>query len=83
LATLEGEMIELHAQLQEVVAHAEGEAKATVASSKSAHQAAEVAQEASTDREALLAENGALRSGLVSVRREHWHALADRDLLFQ
>jgi hypothetical protein len=42
-----------------------------------------VAQEASAIREALLAENGALRSGLVSVRREHWRALANRDLLSQ
>jgi hypothetical protein len=31
-----------------------------MASSESARQATEVAQEASTDREALLAENGAL-----------------------
>jgi hypothetical protein len=60
LATLEGEMTELRAQLQEAITHAEGEVKATAASSESAHQAAKVAQEASTDCEALLAENGAL-----------------------
>jgi hypothetical protein len=82
LATLEGEMTELYAQLQEAIAHAEREAKATTASSESARQATEVAHEASTDRKALLAENGALRSGLIFVRREHWRALADRDLLF-
>jgi hypothetical protein len=82
-ATLEGEMTELCAQLQEAVAHAEVEAKAVVASSESIRQATEVAQEASAVHEALLAENGALRSSLVSVRREHWCALADRDLLFQ
>jgi TolA-binding protein len=71
LATLEGEMTELCAQLQEAVAHAEREAKATTASSKSARQVAEVAHEASTDREALLAENGALQFGLIFVRRVH------------
>jgi hypothetical protein len=54
-----------------------------VASSKSTHQATEVAQEASTNHEALLVENGALRSDLVSVRQKHWRALVDRDLLFQ
>jgi hypothetical protein len=53
-------MTELRAHLQEAVARAEEEAKVMVASSKSAHQATEVAQEASTNREALLAENGAL-----------------------
>jgi hypothetical protein len=64
-------MIELHAQLQEAITRAKGEAKATAASSESARQATEVAQEASTVREALLAENGALRSSLISIRREH------------
>jgi hypothetical protein len=39
-----------------------------VASSESAHQATKVARETSTNREALLAENGALQSGLVSIR---------------
>jgi hypothetical protein len=52
-------------------------------SSESVRQATEVAQEASTVHEALLAENGALRTSLVSVHREHWRGLADRDLLFQ
>jgi hypothetical protein len=53
-------MTELRTQLQEAIACAEGEAKAALASSESARQAAKVAQEASADREALLAENGAL-----------------------
>jgi hypothetical protein len=70
-ATLEGEMIELHAQLQEAITRAKGVAKAVAASSKSARQATKVAQEASTVCEALLAENGALRSSLISIRREH------------
>jgi hypothetical protein len=73
-------MTGLHAQL---VSHAEKEAKAAVASSESARQAAVAAQEASIDREVFLEKNGALQSGLVSVRREHWRARADRDLLFQ
>jgi hypothetical protein len=60
LAALEGEMTQLYAQLQEAITHAEEEAKAAAASSESARQPAEVAQEASTDCEALLAENGAL-----------------------
>jgi ABC-type transporter Mla subunit MlaD len=70
-ATLDGEMIKLRAQLQEAVTHAEVEAKAVAASSESVRQAIEVAQEASAVHEVLLAENGALRSSLVSVRRVH------------
>jgi hypothetical protein len=58
-------MTEFCAQLQEAIARAKEEAKATVASSESARQAAEVAQEAS------MVENRVLGSGLVSVRREH------------
>jgi hypothetical protein len=67
LATLEGKMIELRAQLQEAITRAEGEVKAMAASSESARQAAEVAQEASTIHEALLVENGALRSSLIFI----------------
>jgi hypothetical protein len=68
LSTLEGEIIELQAWLREAIARAEEEVKAAAASSESACQAAEVAHETSTDREALLAENGALQSSLLSVR---------------